>query len=136
MPNEAINPVFRWRYVDSFDEEGEYEVAVLRCIEIRKTSKGAWCKQAYGYRKWGDASDSPLRWAVTGKEFFVLDGTGRRRYHQTLKDAWRSYGHRKIAQGQRARAALAASEAGIKIYEETAALGADYPVVATINSRY
>lgn len=80
-----MEQVFRYRYQDNVTPEG-VEITLLRFIEVKKTPAGAWVEQYWGpgwYR---------------GKKFFVLDGSGKRRCHQTKEQAWASFRIRKQRQ--------------------------------------
>lgn len=88
-------------------------------IVLRKTPKGAWCRRlAPGYAWQREAIQlgvDDCLMTPCGKEFFVLDGFGSRKYHETDELAWRFYKARK-------RHAVTFAERRYRIQKEAAAL--------------
>ena len=94
----------RYRYVDLVTEEG-IELYIEEWAELKKTPRGAWVQRLYmGHR--------------SGKQYFVLDGPGRRRCHQTKELAWESFKLRKKWQASRARASLDRAAYALEKIEE------------------
>lgn len=90
----------RVRFEESWGPEGVTIVKALALV-IRKTPCGAWCKRLrYAYRfEQGaillEVDGKTSHYNTMGKEFFVLDGAGKRRFHETPKQAWDCYRRRK-----------------------------------------
>lgn len=80
--------VYRFRYETELTPEG-VKINILKARVVRKTPKGAWVVQVWEYPR------GVLM--LSGKKFFVLDGPGKRRYHETLEQAWASFKIRKAA---------------------------------------
>lgn len=90
----------RIRFEESWGPEG---ISIRKCLALvlRKTPRGAWCKRlCKGYSWQPDAFELEVdgetsHYDTYGKEFFVLDGSGKRRFHETPKQAWDCYRRRK-----------------------------------------
>lgn len=110
------DPNVRVRFAESWGPEGVTIVKMLALV-VRKTPKGAWCRRLMDGYIWqpdkleiGGGLMAPY-----GKEFFVLDGFGSRKYHETDELAWRFYKARK-------RHAVTFAERRYRIQKEAAAL--------------
>lgn len=86
-------------------------------LVLRKTPKGAWVRRltpGYGWQS-GSVEIDGNTLAPHGKEFFVLDGLGDRKFHETEQGAWNHYRRRKIS-------AVSFAERRYRIQEAAAAL--------------
>lgn len=102
---------YRYRYVDSIQSCDGVTLSLLRYAVVRNTSKGAWVTRQ-PYMPWMNLDEMPkssLR--------FVLDGSGKRYCHETRRQAWSAFKHRKYRQAaiaklqaNRAKWALQAAE--------------------------
>ncbi len=93
-----MEQVFRYRYSENVTPEG-VEITLSKFIEVKKTPAGAWVEQYF-------AGGFGI---FRGPKFFVRDGTGKRRCHQTKEQAWNSFRIRK--QRQKFHAELTAKKA-------------------------
>lgn len=94
-------PDVRVRFEESWGAEG-VTIRKALALVLRKTPKGAWCRRLrYGYHFEREAFkleiDGREHSVVPhGKEFFVLDGLGARKFHETDQGAWNHYRRRKV----------------------------------------
>jgi hypothetical protein len=96
----------RYRYLDVITEEG-VELFLEEYAEVKKTPRGAWVKPFY------EGNIIPCE-----KSRFVLDGSGRRKCHQTKEMAWDEFKIRKRNQKQLAASSLARAEYAIEQIEK------------------
>lgn len=91
---------FRYRYDSAITYDGI--LIELRLFKVvKKTPAGAWCQMFYdGY--------------LYGKKFFVLDGNGKRKCHETKEMAWNSFKIRKRRYKERLELRLAETKLVLK----------------------
>jgi hypothetical protein len=96
----------RYRYIDLVTEEG-VELFLEEYAEVKKTPCGAWVNRFY------EGKIIPCE-----KPRFVLDGSGRRKCHQTKEMAWSAFKMRKRNQKSLAASSLARAEYAIEQIEK------------------